>query len=265
MIRSLHAAVDATYPLTYNTVWLSLPNFIMNTSFIYDGRFRLSVYHAGLSTFGSRKSFAGHAAMHEFYGISHCSDIPINLIESMPNPACEYHNGERILNVLSIEYSWENLELLLMPREDGFFYHTSSRLVESTGLGASCTLRSQSPEIYWAAVKTLVTEFSHINVHDIDRLLLVGDNVTDPDFLAVIADAFRSNKKLRLEEFVRNPADHLFASARWAANEARRGMMGTYAGCFPSPSCPVGEEDPWKNDDDSKEERNREKMIKVEL
>jgi hypothetical protein len=264
MIRSLHAAVDATYPLTYNTIWLSLPNFLMNTTFIYDGRFRLSVYHAGLSTFGSRKSFAGHAAMHEFYGISHCFDIPVNLIESIPNPACEYHIGERVLNVLLIEYSRENLELLLMPREDRFFYHTSSRLVESTDLGATCVLRSQSPETYWDTVKKLVTKFSHIDDHDIDRLLLVGDNATDPEFLAIIADVFKSNNKLRLEEFVRNPADHLFASARWTAKEARRGMMGLYAGCIPSPWCPVGEEDPWKDDDDSKQERDRAKM-KVEL
>jgi hypothetical protein len=164
-----------------------------------------------------------------------------------------------------IEYSQESLELLLMPREDGMFYPDLIRLVERTDLGANCTLRSQSPETYWATVKNVFAEFSHIDSHDIDRLLLVGDKATDPEFLAITIGVFKSNRKLRPEEFIRNPADHLFASARWAAKEARNGMMGGYAGCFPSPSCPVGEEDLWGNANDSKQERDYEKTTKVEL
>lgn len=242
MIKSLKTAVESRHPLTYNTVFLSLPNLVVNTGSNYEDRFRLSARHVGLSTVGGHHVLAAHAAMKEYYGIFHCPDIPIDEIHSVPDIECEKHNGERITNVLSIDYSGQSLGLILLPREDGFFFPDRSRLVERADLGAESSLRSQEPETYWARVKELVVEYSHFPGHDVDRLLLVGDRVSDSDFLAVVKDVFQSNEKVKVVDYLREPADHLFASARFAAREARVGMMTGFDACIWPDWCPVGEE-----------------------
>jgi hypothetical protein len=241
MIR-LWSAVDSRHLTTQKpTVYLSTPNFLANSRVQYEDIFRLSAERAGLLTFGAQRMIAARSAMEDMYGIRNCHSIIIDEFQSIPDTGCEFHNGERVTNVLLIDHSNQSLGLALVPREYGMFFPDLMRVAELPDLGAGCALRSQDPERYWPRVEDLISEYSSVSGHNIDRLLLVGDGATDPDFLAVVNKTFQSSKTVRAKDYLRQPADHVFASARSAARQARIGMMTGFELCIWPPHCPKGE------------------------
>jgi hypothetical protein len=156
---------------------------------------------------------------------------------------CEEYNGRRIRTVLSIDYSITNLNLMLLSREEGFFYPDLSTVVEYFDLGAASVLRKDDPDKYWATVKEVLVAITRTTEHSINLLTLQGDQATDSKLLSIIEEVFRLNKDIRKEDYLRTSTDHLFASARAAAREARIGMLTGFEICLRPDWCPRGEED----------------------
>jgi hypothetical protein len=131
---------------------------------------------------------------------------------------------------------------MLLPREEGFFFPDLSTVVEHFDLGAASVLRKDNPDGYWAVVKEVLRGITRTTEHSIDLLALQGDQATDPEFLSTVEEVFRLNRDIRKGDYLRTPTDHLFASARAAAREARIGMLTGFDLCIGWDWCPQGEE-----------------------
>ena len=180
--------------------------------------------------------------MMELYGIYHCQGIEIGDRRSIPDIECEQYHGRQIDNVISVEDSAENLGLMLLPRGDGWFMPDVATITDKLDMGANNSLKVEQPEAYWSEVTETIKAFSQLSSILIDLLLLTGDHVIDAQFLVVVDQVFESNKYIRKEEYLRQPADHVFATSRAAAEEARYGVMANWEACLWPDSCPGGEE-----------------------
>lgn len=163
-----------------------------------------------LATFSIHYSLSTKAAMREFYGIGDCPDIPVDWYTNVPDLRCEEYKGRRIRTVLSIDYSTSNLNLMLLPREEGFFFPDLSTVVEHFDLGAASVLRKDDLDGYWAVVKGGLSAITRTMEHSIDLLALQGDQATDPEFLSTVEEVFRLNRDIRKEDCLRTSTDHLF-------------------------------------------------------
>lgn len=144
--------------------------------------------------------------------------------------------------MLSIDYSTSNLNLMLLPREEGFFFPDLSTVVEHFDLGAASVLRKDDPDGYWSVVKEGLGAIMRTTEHSIGLLALQEDQATDPEFLSTVEEVFRLNRDIRKEDYLRTSTDHLFASARAGTRQARIGMLTGFDLCIGSDWCLQGEE-----------------------
>jgi hypothetical protein len=121
MLISLKFEVEKSQPLQFPSVFLSLPNFVALNRQIYKERFILTAELAGLKLFSGRNVLATHTGMIEQYGIYHWPAIEIGDWKSVSDIECEQYNGRLTGTVMSVGYGSENLGLMLLPREDGWF------------------------------------------------------------------------------------------------------------------------------------------------
>jgi hypothetical protein len=242
MLISVKETIERIHSIQHETVYLVLPNSIFRWKSKYWHWFKSAAAMANLVTFSIHYSLSTKAAMREFYGIEDCPDIPVDWYTSVPDLRCEEYKGRRIHTVLSIDYSTSNLNLMLLPREEGFFFPDLSTVVEHFDLGAASVLRKDDPDGYWAVVKEVLSAITRTTEHSVDLLALQGDQATDPEFLSTVEEVFRLNRDIRKEDYLRTSTDHLFASARAAAREARIGMLTGFDICIGSDWCPQGEE-----------------------
>ena len=243
MLISIKEAIERIHSVQHETIYLVLPNSILRLKSEYWFWFKSAAAMANLPTFSGHYFLSTQAAMREFYGIGNCPDIPVDWYTSVPDLPCEEYNGRRIRTVLSIDYSTSNLNLMLLPREEGFFYPDLSTVVEHFELGAASVLRKDHPDEYWAVMKEALSAITRTTEHSIDLLTLHGDQATDPKFLSTVEEVFRLNRDIRKEDYLQTSTDHLFASARAAAREARIGMLTGFEICIRPDWCPQGEED----------------------
>jgi hypothetical protein len=166
--------------------------------------------------------------------------IQIDNRTSISDTECEEYNGRQIDTVMSINYGAENLGLMLLPREDGWFMPDLATVLDQLNMGANPSLKLGQPEAYWSAVTDTIDAFCQSSKTPIDPLLLTGDHVMEAQFLAVIERVFHSNTRIRKEEYQRQPADHVFAASRAAAKKARYGMMTNCDACIWQEACPPG-------------------------
>jgi hypothetical protein len=243
MLTTIRDAIERIHFFQHETVYLALPNSILRSKSEYGLWFESAATMANLPTFDGYYFLSTQAAMKELYEIGNCPDIPVDWYTSIPDLPCEEYNGRRIRTVLSIDYSITNLNLMLLSREEGFFYPDLSTVVEYFDLGAASVLRKDDPDKYWATVKEVLVAITRTTEHSINLLTLQGDQATDSKLLSIIEEVFRLNKDIRKEDYLRTSTDHLFASARAAAREARIGMLTGFEICLRPDWCPRGEED----------------------
>jgi hypothetical protein len=203
MLISLKSEVENSHPLQFPSVFLSLPNFVTPGQQLYKDRFILAAELAGLSPFCGRNVLPAHAGMIELYGVYHCPAIEIDDRRSIRDIECKKYNGRQVDTVISIDYGAENLGLMLMPREDGWFMPDLATIVDKLDMGANSSLKAAQPEAYWRLVTDTIDAFCQLSTTPIDLLLLIGDHIMDAQFLAVVQRVFHSNLRIRKEDYLR--------------------------------------------------------------
>jgi hypothetical protein len=67
--------------------------------------------------------------------------IQIDNRTSISDTECEEYNGRQIDTVMSINYGAENLGLMLLPREDGWFMPDLATVLDQLNMGANSSLK----------------------------------------------------------------------------------------------------------------------------
>ena len=242
ILTSMKEIVESIHSIQLETIYLVLPNSIFRCKSKYSHWFESGAAISNLKTFGHHYLLSHQAAMEEFYGIGNCPDIPVDWYTSVPDLRCEEYKGRRIRTVLSIDYSTSNLNLMLLPREEGFFFPYLSTLVECFDLGATSVLRKNDPDGYRAAVKEGLRAITRTAEAPYKFPGTARRPSHRPGVLENCGEVFRLNGDIRKEDYLRTSTDHLFATARAAATEAGVGMMTGFYLCIGSDWCPQGEE-----------------------
>jgi hypothetical protein len=238
MISSLVADVQAVEYLSYPFVFLSVPNIILNHQNPYLSHFCAAVKQAGVQELRPAK-ISIFAAM-EYWRIDYMNfgDTSHPKVQPVPD----------IKKVAVIGYSSTALETTLLERDD-FQLLSPTQVGIHVDKGAEAKLRKNNSTEYWSHIRSLIkTSIEAIDVMELDRLILLGDQATDVEFLRVIEDIFKPNQKLRCEDYRLSAVDHTFVPARGMAEMAQIGMQTGFQACLYPDYCPRPDEQDGKDE-----------------
>ncbi|KAF2422959.1 hypothetical protein EJ08DRAFT_682475 [Tothia fuscella] len=226
MISSLTQKVQAMDPSVSEFVVVARPDFDFNSR-AYHGRFALATNKAGLKSFGVNVDLLSSQSVLLSLGMMECHD-----------PICE---GEpRVLNLI-----YTNTTLATISMNSGSFYPCRTRYYDT--LGADSRLRFSDPTQYWKDVK-LAIEDSLEPVCDFwepskptrfEQIVVVGERGNEREFLKLLQDMHGAMPRLQST----SGETHIFAGARGAAAQARRGMVDGFNVCLPNGWCAEARED----------------------
>jgi len=224
------AAEETSPPPASNHFFLSLPDLISEGPTSHRARFLIACKEAGLEPFGGSAGPASRRAL-EYLRTSDCWGY-----EELDAESCD----PTIKNVLAISFNEASLGTTLLKRDLGALL--PSRLAETPSLGANSLQREGDFASYWTAIKSAIEEA--IKDEQVDRLLLLGTQTQDDNFLRVLREVFEA-RGIAFTSLVEGSAvgpGNIFAAARGNAVVARPAMRwGTYA-CIENDWCPKGEE-----------------------
>jgi hypothetical protein len=108
-------------------------------------------------------------------------------------------------------------------------------------LGADSTLRVDDSARYWKDVRVAVEEalqpicdVGKPKTRHVEQIIVVGERGTDQDFLRMLQDVHGGMPRIRSLD----QEGHVFAAARGAAEQARRGMIDAFDNCLKNDWCP---------------------------
>ena len=235
MISQLKDKAESSLNFEIDKVILSFPTYLVNARDQYIGHFRAACQLAGVQEFG-RSGIAARSVV-QLYGIRG---------DGSDEEASGERPGPEVNNVLFISYSSAGLEPSLLTGEFGVLFPNEA-FPERLDLGANSALRKTNAFLYWKDVRgTIRRIIEPLTPDQIERLVLIGDRATDPEFLQVLAKVFEFNSMVKPKTYQMSPDEHLFAAARGAAAIARVGLSTNWKACIPSDACLRNPDNPYE-------------------
>jgi hypothetical protein len=228
MFLDLKASIINIDPLTFPSIFLSIPDTIQQSSYEACTRFQVASQQAGLELLRSCTS-ASRSTLYYHY-IEDCFD------ETESDLSC--HGG--IKTPLTISYTSSNLAASTIRRHDGMLEISQHSL--DLDLGSGSSLRKDDEVNYWVSVKKFIKDV--IGEEEVDTLFLLGENNKDQRFREAVKEILleRQNGKSfeqMMGGFGKDTGDGLWYGARGAAGVARRLMWHGGDACLPNAWCEI--------------------------
>ncbi|PGH15866.1 hypothetical protein AJ80_05397 [Polytolypa hystricis UAMH7299] len=238
MVSTLHERVKSAGISTHDTAVVSFPSASHAPSWAYWRRFHLTSARARIQSFLNHYLYTFQSVI-GFHGI--------NFYQGRV-----YETYAQVDSILVLDYSGTSLGITLLgPNWSN--QEPTQAIIEHFDHGADSLQQYQEPKQYWSEIKSRIVDvLPPVTAGDknIEKLILIGDHATDPDFLSLVDELFSGNDKVIPAEYKRSADDHIFFAARGAAAKARVGLRTGFEHCVVPEHCPEPERIPGVSEND---------------